>query len=63
MVAKTQVGNVGGKPYWSCYGYKERVEQCACFVSWVASESEQLNVTIPKFVAVSNGIDWYKKGL
>lgn len=60
MVAKTQVGNIGGKPYWSWYGYDSRVEWCACFVSWCANESGQLNVTIPKFASVVDGIQWYK---
>lgn len=34
VVALSQVGNVGGEPYWSWYGYSHRVEWCACFVSW-----------------------------
>lgn len=33
-IAKTQVGNVGGKPYWQWYGFDSRVEWCAIFVSW-----------------------------
>lgn len=33
-VALSQVGNVGGEPYWSWYGYTSRVSWCACFVSW-----------------------------
>ena len=33
-IAKSQVGNVGGQPYWSWYGFTSRVEWCACFVSW-----------------------------
>ena len=33
-LAKKQVGNVGGYPYWSWYGFNGRVEWCACFVSW-----------------------------
>lgn len=37
-VALSQVGNVGGRPYWSWYGFSERVEWCACFVSWCANE-------------------------
>ena len=60
MVAKSQVGNVGGKPCWSWYGFEERVEWCACFVSWCANESGQLNVTIPKFARVEDGIQWFK---
>ena len=33
-IAKSQVGNVGGQPYWSWYGFTSRVEWCACYVSW-----------------------------
>ena len=33
-VALSQVGNVGGEPYWSWYGFSSRVAWCACFVSW-----------------------------
>ena len=36
QVAKQQIGNVGGQPYWSWYGFTSRVEWCACFVSWCA---------------------------
>lgn len=55
-IATSQLGNVGGTPYWSWYGYKERVEWCACFVSWVAYQSGNLNVSIPKFSAVVDGV-------
>ena len=37
-VARQQIGNVGGQPYWSWYGFDSRVEWCACFVSWCANE-------------------------
>ena len=37
-VAASQIGNVGGEKYWSWYGFSERVEWCACFVSWCANE-------------------------
>ncbi|MCG4663141.1 lysozyme family protein [[Clostridium] innocuum] len=60
IVAKSQIGNVGGKPYWSWYGYEHRVEWCACFVSWCANESGVLDITIPKFASVEDGIQWYK---
>lgn len=60
MVAKSQVGNVGGKPYWQWYGFTSHVEWCACFVSWCANESGQLNITIPKFARVEDGIQWFK---
>ena len=29
-VAASQLGNVGGQPYWSWYGFGSRVEWCAC---------------------------------
>ena len=29
-VALSLVGNVGGQPYWSWYGFNSRVEWCAC---------------------------------
>ncbi len=35
-VALTQLGNEGGQPYWSWYGFGGRVEWCACFASWCA---------------------------
>lgn len=38
QVALSQLGQVGGKPYWSWYGYGGRVEWCACFVSWCADQ-------------------------
>lgn len=34
-LALSQVGQVGGKPYWSYYGFGSRVAWCACFVHWV----------------------------
>ncbi len=37
-VAAEQIGNVGGEKFWSWYGFSERVEWCACFVSWCANE-------------------------
>jgi hypothetical protein len=36
LVAASQIGNVGGEPYWSWYGFSSRAEWCACFVSWCA---------------------------
>ena len=60
-VALEQVGNIGGNPYWSWYGFSSRVEWCACFVSWCANECGYIeNGVIPKFAGVSVGIDWFK---
>lgn len=62
-VARTQLGNVGGRPYWSWYGFGGRVEWCACFVSWCANELGYIDAgIIPKFAAViSQGIPWFKE--
>ncbi len=38
-LAKRQVGNVGGRPFWSWYGFNSRVEWCACFVSWCYNQA------------------------
>lgn len=60
-VALTQVGNIGGKPYWSWYGFDSRVEWCACFVSWCANEAGLLEKgMIPKFSYCPTGIQWFK---
>lgn len=61
LVAKSQLGNVGGEPYWSWYGFENRVEWCACFVSWCAEQCSYIeNNTIPKFSLCSDGITWFK---
>ena len=57
-IAKSQVGNVGGQPYWSWYGFNSRVEWCACFVSWCYG---QLCLSEPRFAACqSQGIPWFQ---
>ena len=59
--ALSQVGNVGGEPYWSWYGYSYRVEWCACFVSWCANQSGHLNTAIDKFAYCPYGVNWFKE--
>ena len=60
-VARSQIGNVGGEPYWSWYGFTERVEWCACFVSWCANKCGYIRSgIIPKFSGCINGVDWFK---
>ena len=63
--ALSQVGNSGGRPYWSWYGFSRRVEWCACYVSWCANKAGMISSgRMPKFSLVSTGADWYKsKGL
>ena len=60
-VALSQVGNIGGEPYWSWYGFGSRVEWCACFVSWCANECGYIDSgVIPKFAGCVNGVQWFK---
>ena len=57
-IAKSQVGNVGGQPYCSWYGFTSRVEWCACFVSWCYG---QMGLSEPRFAACqSQGIPWFQ---
>lgn len=62
-VALSQVGNTGGAPYWSWYGFNSRVEWCACFVSWCANECGYIDAgVVPKFAAcASQGVPWFKE--
>ena len=62
-VALSQVGNIGGDPYWSWYGFGSRVEWCACFVSWCANECGYIEAgVIPKFAAcTSQGVPWFQE--
>ena len=60
-VALSQVGNIGGQPYWSWYGFNSRVEWCACFVSWCANECGYIDTGVcPKYAGCVNGVDWFK---
>ena len=60
-VALTQIGNVGGQPYWSWYGFDSRVEWCACFVSWCADQCGYIDSgLIPKFAGCIDGANWFK---
>lgn len=60
-VAASQIGNVGGEPYWSWYGFEERVSWCACFVSWCAEQCGYLDAgIIPKYAGCDTGVTWFK---
>ena len=59
-LAKQQVGNVGGYPYWSWYGFNSRVEWCACFVSWCYN---QAGASEPRFSGCqSQGVRGFNRG-
>ena len=60
-VALAQVGNVGGQPYWSWYGFPYRVSWCACFVSWCGDQCGYLDAgIIPRHSLVDDGIYWFR---
>ena len=61
-VALTQIGNVGGEPYWSWWGLDYRVEWCAIFVSWCADQCGYLDTgVLPKMEGVRPFIDWFRE--
>ena len=60
-VALSQVGNVGGQPYWSWYGFSSRVEWCACFVSWCADQCGYIESGVmPKHSYCPTGVEWFR---
>lgn len=62
QIALSQEGNVGGQPYWSWYGFSNRVEWCACFVSWCADQCGYVDTgIIPKFSLCSDGANWFAR--
>lgn len=50
-IAMSQIGNAGGQPYWSWYGFNSRVAWCATFVSWCIN---QAGYSSPKFASCHN---------
>lgn len=57
-LAKQQVGNVGGYPYWSWYGFNSWVEWCACFVSWCYNQAGKSE---PRFAGCEwQGVPWFQ---
>ena len=60
-VALSQVGNVGGQPYWSWYGFGSRVDWCACFVSWCSDQCGYIESgAMPKFSYCPTGVEWFR---
>ena len=60
--ALSQIGNVGGEPYWSWYGFGSRGEWCACFVSWCADQCGYIETGVcPKYAGCVNGVSWFKE--
>ena len=62
QIALTQIGNIGGEPYWSWYGFGSRVEWCACFVSWWADQCGYIDTgIIPQYAGCVNGVSWFRQ--
>lgn len=60
-VAKAQIGNEGGQKFWSWYGFSQREEWCACFVSWCADQCGLISSgAVPKFALCSEGVSWFQ---
>ena len=56
----SQLGNKGGEPFWSWFGFESREDWCACFVSWCEDQCGFISAgTAPKFALVSDGADWF----
>ena len=62
-VARSQLGQRGGEPYWSYMGFHSRVAWCASFVSWCANQCGYIDAgIIPKFAACqAQGIPWFQQ--
>lgn len=59
--ATSQIGNQGGAPFWSWYGFGSRVAWCACFVSWCEAQNGYISQDLaPKFAVTGDGIAWFK---
>ena len=56
-IAKSQLGNEGGEKFWSWWGFTERQEWCACFVSWCADQAGLIQKeVVPKFSVCTDGV-------
>ena len=60
--AMSQLGNIGGEPYWTWYGYGRRVEWCAIFVSWCEDQCGYIDgMKAPAFENVGVGGSWFER--
>ena len=59
--ALSQLGQEGGMPYCIWWGFNFRIEWCACFVSWCATQCGYTqDGHVPKFISCKVVIDWFK---
>lgn len=60
-VAASQIGNEGGEPYWSMFGFTSRIAWCACFVTWCGNECGYIeNGIMPYSIGCVVSMNWYK---
>ena len=60
-IAKSQLGHEGGEKFWSLWGFTERQEWCACFVSWCADQAGLIQKeAVPKFSVCTDGVAWFQ---
>lgn len=61
-VAASQIGNEGGEPYWSMFGFTSRIAWCACFVTWCGNECGYVeNGIMPYTIGCVASMNWYKE--
>ena len=60
--AANEIGNLYGEKYWDWDGFEERVDWCACFVSWCGAKCRYIQAgTYPQFSACGKGMNWFKE--
>ena len=60
--AVQEIGNKGGSKYWKWFGFGERVDWCAIFVSWCESQCGYIDDgKAPSFSMVNDGANWFQK--
>lgn len=60
-IAKSQLGHEGGEKFWSWWGFTERQEWCACFVSWCADQAGLIQKeAVPKVSVCTDGVAWFQ---
>ena len=61
-VAKKELGNVGGKKYWTWAGFSSRVPWCNIFVTWCADQLGYYKADrIPLIRWPKDSIKWFKE--
>ena len=59
--AAGQIGNEGGEPFWTWFGFDSRVDWCAIFVSWCAEQCGYIDSgAVPSFAMVDGGAGWFE---